>query len=151
MELSLISLLPIITIQKGLVRSERSIKYFLVQACASAIILFSGINLFFLNKVDYFPLILLRFGLVIKLGIFPLHFWVIPVIKGRKFKHLLFLLGPMKVVPLILLVSIVNIEIKYYYFRVVIRLFSIIAGSLLGNRISNIRAILGASSINHSG
>nr|YP_009113897.1 NADH dehydrogenase subunit 2 [Gastrocopta cristata]AGC52862.1 NADH dehydrogenase subunit 2 [Gastrocopta cristata] len=151
MELSLISLLPILNLAKSSIPVESAMKYFLVQASASAVILITGLNIYMLEGSEYLILILFILGLILKLGVVPLHFWVIPVVKGLKYIHMAFLLGPLKIVPLMLLMTNMNLDSSIFLFLLVSSIGTVLLGALLGNNMSSIRMMLGASSISHSG
>nr|YP_010390252.1 NADH dehydrogenase subunit 2 [Virpazaria ripkeni]UPV69732.1 NADH dehydrogenase subunit 2 [Virpazaria ripkeni]UPV69745.1 NADH dehydrogenase subunit 2 [Virpazaria ripkeni] len=150
MEISLMGLLPIMNMNKNIMALESSMKYFLFQAYASIMVLIGGISFVLTLHTNYLHLFLIITGLLIKMGMFPLHFWVIPVVMGSKYSHMMYLLGPMKVVPLMLLTHITKIDLlnNFYFF---VSILSMFMGSLLGNNSTNTRAMLGASSINHSG
>lgn len=150
-ELSLIRLLPVLNLIKRSIPVESAIKYFLVQASASTVILITGLNVYLLEGREYLILILFILGLILKLGVVPLHFWVIPVVKGLKYTHIAFLLGPLKVVPLILLINSINLDRSIFLFLLLSRVRTVLFGALLGNNMRSIRIILGASSISHSG
>jgi len=58
--------------------SSSSISYFLIQACGSFLILISGIAIT-LSPTERLASLLLSVGLAIKLGLFPVHLWVVTV------------------------------------------------------------------------
>lgn len=151
MELSLIGLLPLINITKTSLSIERSLKYFLVQACARVIILVTGIHLFLIKDFNFYFISGFSLGLILKLGLFPLHFWVVPILKGLNLNLIYLILGPLKVVPLILLLVEINIRKEIFIFLLFTSIISIIIGSLLGNNLTEVRGVLGASSISHTG
>nr|YP_009113923.1 NADH dehydrogenase subunit 2 [Vertigo pusilla]AGC52888.1 NADH dehydrogenase subunit 2 [Vertigo pusilla] len=151
MELSLIGLLPLMSNDKSNIMTESAFKYFLVQALASLIVLISGINIFMFNSNSMMILGFFLIGLTLKLGIFPLHFWVIPVLKTSGYNLMMLLLGPMKIVPLSLLMKFFQVFNISNFSVLWFAVFSALIGAIIGNNVSSIRAVLGASSISHSG
>nr|YP_009113910.1 NADH dehydrogenase subunit 2 [Pupilla muscorum]AGC52875.1 NADH dehydrogenase subunit 2 [Pupilla muscorum] len=151
MELSFISFLPVMNYPKSSMSSESTIKYFLVQSCASAMILVSGSFLFIVEMTNMFYYSLFLTGLMLKLGLVPFHFWVIPVMKGCKFTDMIFILGPMKIIPFLLIILSIPISSNLLLIGIFMSLFSLVIGALLGNNSSSVRGMLAASSIVHSG
>ena len=79
LEINLLSFIPLIINSKNLFSSESSLKYFLTQALASSIFLFSIILFFLFNnfnryEFNFYFLILLNSSLIIKIGAAPFHF-----------------------------------------------------------------------------
>jgi len=79
LEINLLSFIPLILKTNNLYSSESSLKYFLTQALARRVLLFSIILFFFLNikqlsNLNYFLNILFMSSLIIKIGIAPFHF-----------------------------------------------------------------------------
>jgi NADH-quinone oxidoreductase subunit N len=81
---------------------ENSISYFLIQTMRSIILMFSLIRiLLFKNTLN--PTLIFPLALFLKLGLAPLHLWLIPVSILRSWKILLLLSTAQKILPLILL------------------------------------------------
>jgi NADH:ubiquinone oxidoreductase subunit 2 (subunit N) len=129
---------------------ESSIKYFLVQSLARILIFFGGALIFILLINSWLSQNLIFIRLTIKIGLFPIHFWVIPVLRGLWYPQIGVILIPLKAAPLALInyVELNSILINILYFIAVI---SILGGGLIGNNSSNIRGIVSASSIAHTG
>ena len=85
LEVNLLSFIPLIVCGSNDIESEGAIKYFLIQALGSCIVLFSYFS--FMNFVNYnlymfdFGSYILIFGLILKMGIFPFHHWL-PQVMG---------------------------------------------------------------------
>ena len=88
LEINLLSFIPLITIKNNLNNSEASLNYFLIQAFGSTVILFSIIiylifinlnfflklNNYLFNFLNFLPLLLISFTLMLKIGVAPFHF-----------------------------------------------------------------------------
>lgn len=149
LEINLISFIPIIiNIENNKKRREAAIKYFLIQAIASAIVILRSL-LFYLirgNIFSYAPNILITLALCMKLGMAPFHFWFPEVLEGLNWVNSLILLTWQKISPLVIL-SI------FFYAKILIftALLSAIIGAISGINQTSIRKILAFSSISHLG
>lgn len=91
-EINLIGFLPIILHRKRLLERESAVKYFVIQALGSTLLIFGRLwgyrSSFTWELADYcdkglhFEKILIVRGLLIKMGAFPFHFWVPRVMGG---------------------------------------------------------------------
>lgn len=85
LEINLISFIPLIMSSQNSFETERGLKYFLSQAFGSGLLLFglfiyiiSSYSLVYINLGTY----IMVFRIIIKIGIFPFHFWLPHVIGG---------------------------------------------------------------------
>lgn len=145
------SFIPLIIRTNNLFSSEASLKYFLTQALASSILLFSVIFFFLLRNWRRFNLInysnlLISSSLLLKSGAAPFHFWFPRVIEGLTWNNSIILITWQKIAPLILVSYCINL----YFFYIVIVL-SVIIGSLGGLNQTSLRKLIAFSSINHLG
>lgn len=144
------SFIPLIIRPKNLFSSESSLKYFLVQALASSIFLFSVILLYlFINfKVNFvhYNFILISSTIILKRGTAPFHFWFPNVIEGLRWYSNFILMTWQKIAPLIILSYCLRLNLIIF-----IVFISIIFGSLGGINQTSIRKIIAFSSINHLG
>lgn len=149
-EIGLLRLLPIVYNHRRLLVRESSIKYFLVQSLARILIFFGGSFLFILLINNWLSQGLIFVRLLIKIGLFPIHFWVIPVLSGLWYPQIGVILIPLKVAPLALInyIGLNRLMINILYFGAIM---SILRGGIIGNNLSNIRGIISASSIAHTG
>nr|YP_009692430.1 NADH dehydrogenase subunit 2 [Mesonemoura tritaenia]QEH58830.1 NADH dehydrogenase subunit 2 [Mesonemoura tritaenia] len=154
LEINLLSFIPLMTNSKNLFSTEASLKYFLVQALASATLLFSVIlgslliNPSLANSSHSTSLnILISSSLLLKMGAAPFHFWFPGVMEGLNWMNGLMLLTWQKIAPLMLISYTMKLDI---FFSLIIML-SVIIGSLGGLNQTSIRKILAYSSINHLG
>lgn len=150
LEINLLSFIPLIIRSKNLFSSESSLKYFLIQALASAIFLFSIILFYlFLNFKMYlvfYNFILIASTIILKRGTAPFHFWFPRVIEGLNWYRNFILITWQKLAPLIILSYSLRLNIL-----IVVIFLSIIFGSLGGINQTSLRKLIAFSSINHLG
>jgi len=79
-ELNLISFIPIINITINFQETEASVKYLLVQALGSSLLILRSISIWISYKITTLITIVLLFSLLIKIGIAPCHLWYPSVI-----------------------------------------------------------------------
>nr|UFR82799.1 NADH dehydrogenase subunit 2 [Eudicella quadrimaculata] len=151
LEINLLSIIPLMSSTKNMMNSEATLKYFVVQALASTIFLFSIIisSIYFsfnLNHSIYISLIL-NTSLLTKMGAAPFHFWFPEVMEGLNWLNSAIMLTWQKIAPMIL---IMYSNKNTMYFIIIIILSMLISGTLGINQTS-MRKILAYSSINHIG
>nr|WKU84105.1 NADH dehydrogenase subunit 2 [Pterallastes thoracicus] len=150
LEINLLSFIPLMT-DNNLMSNEASLKYFLTQALASSILLFSTILFMYQNNMmnyepnEYINMMLLS-SLLMKTGAAPFHFWFPNVMEGLNWMNSLILMTWQKIAPLML---ISYLMIKFLLFWSII--LSIIIGSLSGLNQTSLRKLMTFSSINHLG
>jgi len=161
LEINLIGFLPILVYQKSISESESAVKYFVVQALGSGLLIFGSLTNCSLSytweiiivdsSVPGF-IIILR-GLIIKIGIFPFHFWLPRVIAGLPWVSCLLLATWQKIAPLFLITSFLESGILYSFiiFLSLMARGSSIVGGIGGINQTQVRAILAYSSIGHLG
>ena len=147
------SFIPLIIRTKNLFSSESSLKYFLTQAFASSIFLFSILFYFLILKINEFNLnysfyffILISSSLILKCGIAPFHFWFPSVTEGLSWKRIIILITWQKIAPLFIISYCFN-----FFLLWIIILFSIIFGRLGGLNQTSLRKLIAFSSISHLG
>jgi len=152
LEINLLSFIPLTIKLNNLFSSEASLKYFLTQALASRVLLFSIILFSFLiewkiitnfnSKIN----IILASSLIIKTGIAPFHFWFPIVIEGLNWINNIILITWQKIAPIILLSFCLN---NYFFYFTII--MSVSFGSFGGLNQTSLRKLIAFSSINHLG
>nr|AOY39695.1 NADH dehydrogenase subunit 2 [Scolytinae sp. BMNH 1040319] len=151
LEMNLLSMMPIMK-SKNKLSSESMMKYFITQALASAIILFSILTfmmntneiIFMSNKTNS---TLLELSLLMKMGAAPLHFWLPEVISGLEWINSLLILTWQKIAPMILLTYTNQTSIL----MMTVIMMSSIIGGIYGMNQTCLRKIMAYSSINHMG
>nr|QNP09980.1 NADH dehydrogenase subunit 2 [Ochthebius sp. IBE<ESP> AN292] len=146
LEINLLSIIPLMSNSKNLLNNESTIKYFITQAMASTILLFSVIMMSskLMNWENNLNLIF-NSALLTKMGTAPFHFWFPEVMEGLNWFNCLLLLTWQKLTPMVLMLYN-NKMILFFSFIIVISM--LISGIMGLNQIS-LRKILAYSSINH--
>lgn len=146
LEINLISLIPLLITHLNPYSSETSIKYFIVQALASTIIIFSSIFLLKFSSQNSIFLFnsLIIVALSIKIGAAPFHLWLPQVIKTSKWFQTIIILTWQKIAPMVLILFSKNNFLKF------IILSSCLIGALGAINQILIKKILVYSSILHS-
>nr|YP_010865929.1 NADH dehydrogenase subunit 2 [Furcatopanorpa longihypovalva]WGT92136.1 NADH dehydrogenase subunit 2 [Furcatopanorpa longihypovalva]WGT92149.1 NADH dehydrogenase subunit 2 [Furcatopanorpa longihypovalva]WGT92162.1 NADH dehydrogenase subunit 2 [Furcatopanorpa longihypovalva] len=153
LEINLLSFIPLMINSKNLMSTEASLKYFLTQALASSILLFSVILLtlnnyftFFFPESNLIINLMINSTLLLKMGAAPFHFWFPSIMEGLSWFNAFILMTWQKIAPLILIsYCMVN------DFLIVIIISSVIIGSLGGLNQISLRKLMAYSSINHIG
>nr|AGU46596.1 NADH dehydrogenase subunit 2 [Quasipaa shini] len=155
LEINTLAIIPLMTKMPHPRAIEAATKYFLTQASASALILFSSTMnawqtgewaITFLSEPYT---ITLSMALMMKLGLAPLHFWMPEVIQGIPLSTGLILSTWQKIAPITLLIQIshlININLL-----IVMGLTSILIGGWGGINQTQLRKIMAFSSIGHLG
>nr|YP_004222149.1 NADH dehydrogenase subunit 2 [Berthellina sp. TLT-2006]ABK92229.1 NADH dehydrogenase subunit 2 [Berthellina sp. TLT-2006] len=158
-ELGFIGLIPLLFFGGTYysLNKECVLKYFCVQAFSSALLFLGGLVMYECYSEGSFDEDVLLFGflmfcsLVLKLGGYPGHFWVLGVVSGLEWMPLLLLLAWQKVAPFSIMVNLLENNSWLHSLALLVGGFSSLVGSLIGLNQTNFRAVLGASSISHTG
>jgi len=145
LELNLISFIPLISIKINYYFSEAALKYFLIQALASTIIIISRCLVLFSHLI---PLFLILISLLLKLGAAPFHFWFPQVIEGLSWIQAIILVTIQKFAPIYLISYIINNQI-FLHFTLISAIISAIIGAIRGLNTLKLRKLMAFSSINH--
>nr|AAC27607.1 NADH dehydrogenase subunit II [Anolis cuvieri] len=115
LEINTLAIIPIISMMHHPRSTEAATKYFLTQAAASAMILFSSmINAWQTGTWDitqmYTPQsnILLTMALAMKMGLAPMHFWLPEVLQGSTLNAALIITTWQKIAPMSLIYLTIN-------------------------------------------
>nr|AJG04356.1 NADH dehydrogenase subunit 2 [Pyrrhomyias cinnamomeus]AJG04357.1 NADH dehydrogenase subunit 2 [Pyrrhomyias cinnamomeus]AJG04358.1 NADH dehydrogenase subunit 2 [Pyrrhomyias cinnamomeus]AJG04359.1 NADH dehydrogenase subunit 2 [Pyrrhomyias cinnamomeus]AJG04360.1 NADH dehydrogenase subunit 2 [Pyrrhomyias cinnamomeus] len=156
LEINTLAILPLISKSHHPRAIEASTKYFLVQATASTLLLFSSMsNAWFTGQWDITQLthpvscMLLTTAISMKLGLVPFHFWFPEVLQGSSLTTSLLLATLMKFPPTILLFLTSSSLNPALLFTMAIS--SAALGGWMGLNQTQIRKILAFSSISHLG
>lgn len=143
-ELNLIRFIPLIIFFNKFYK-ELSIKYFIIQAIRSSLLIISS-NLLFIN-INNFKLIIIlmiNFSLLIKIGSPPFHNWFINIINNINWINCFILSTWQKIIPIISIILLFNKYLIYF-----ITIISSILRAIIGLNHQSIRIIISYSSINH--
>uniref|UniRef100_I0B2E3 NADH-ubiquinone oxidoreductase chain 2 n=2 Tax=Glyphorynchus spirurus TaxID=135974 RepID=I0B2E3_9FURN len=156
LEINTLAILPLISNPHHPRAIEAATKYFLVQAAASTLLLFSSTtNALFTGQWDITQLthptscLLLTTAVSIKLGLVPFHFWFPEVLQGSSLMTSLLLTTAMKFPPItLLLMTSPSLD---YTLLTTMAIASAALGGWMGLNQTQIRKILAFSSISHLG
>nr|AFI39334.1 NADH dehydrogenase subunit 2 [Anolis carolinensis] len=156
LELNTLAIIPIISTMHHPRSTEAATKYFLTQAAASALILFSSMtNAWNTGSWDITqPLtspsyILLTMALAMKLGLAPLHFWLPEVIQGSTMTTAFIIITWQKIAPMSLIfLTMNNLSTSVF---LLMGLLSSLVGGWGGLNQTQTRKIMAYSSIAHLG
>nr|WAB69996.1 NADH dehydrogenase subunit 2 [Osteocephalus aff. leoniae DO-2022] len=156
LEINTLAITPLMTETPHPRAIEAATKYFLTQAAASALILFSStVNAWLTgewsinNEINNVSAILLSIAISMKLGIVPFHFWLPEVLQGLTLQTGLILSTWQKFAPMALLIQLsqsINLGLM-----LILGLLSTVIGGWGGINQTQIRKILAFSSIAHLG
>ena len=129
LELNLISFVPAAINKEK--RKKPAITYFIAQRCGSLIILLGGLIL----DISLFSKAVILTGILLKIGLIPLHYWVPLIANSLKNFFLYILLSWQKIAPL-------SILCLYYLKNNLIPFFNALAGALIMISISIIPLLI---------
>nr|YP_010271028.1 NADH dehydrogenase subunit 2 [Scarites subterraneus]UFR82458.1 NADH dehydrogenase subunit 2 [Scarites subterraneus]UJY97973.1 NADH dehydrogenase subunit 2 [Scarites subterraneus] len=154
LEINLLSFIPLLKSKNNPYSTESSIKYFLVQALASTIFLFSILMIMLMNNLisdaislNFFMMMTINSSLLLKMGAAPFHFWFPEIIEGMNWMNCLLLMTWQKIAPMMLL----SYTLKLSNYIIFIIMISTLVGSIGGLNQTSLRKIMAYSSINHLG
>nr|AAO23711.1 NADH dehydrogenase subunit 2 [Calidris ptilocnemis] len=156
LEINTLAIIPLISKSHHPRAVEAAIKYFLVQAAASALVLFSStINAWHTGQWDITQLthptscLLLTAAMAMKLGLVPFHFWFPEVLQGSTLTTALLLSTMMKFPPITIL--FLTSHSLNPTLLTTMAIASAGLGGWMGLNQTQIRKILAFSSISHLG
>nr|YP_009753322.1 NADH dehydrogenase subunit 2 [Calidris pugnax]QIT06394.1 NADH dehydrogenase subunit 2 [Calidris pugnax]QOD98121.1 NADH dehydrogenase subunit 2 [Calidris pugnax] len=156
LEINTLAIIPLISKSHHPRAIEATIKYFLVQAAASALVLFSStINAWYTGQWDITQLthptscLLLTTAIAMKLGLVPFHFWFPEVLQGSTLTTALLLSTMMKFPPITIL--FLTSHSLNPTLLTIMAIASAGLGGWMGLNQTQIRKILAFSSISHLG
>nr|AUE21816.1 NADH dehydrogenase subunit 2 [Anthus hellmayri]AUE21817.1 NADH dehydrogenase subunit 2 [Anthus hellmayri] len=156
LEINTLAILPLISKSHHPRAIEAATKYFLVQAAASALVLFSSMtNAWHTGQWDITQLthpascLILTSAIAMKLGLVPFHFWFPEVLQGSPLTTGLLLSTIMKLPPITLLYM--TFPSLNPTLLTAMAILSTALGGWMGLNQTQIRKILAFSSISHLG
>nr|WFS86408.1 NADH dehydrogenase subunit 2 [Arcyptera microptera microptera] len=151
LEINLLSFTSMLTNNKNMMMNESAIKYFIVQAMASTMLLFSILLIQMESLMSWeekmIPSMIISSSLLLKIGAAPFHFWFPEVMSATSWINCLILMTWQKIAPMMVLSYC--IQLSTFMFLVII--LSISIGALGGLNKTSLRQILAYSSISHIG
>nr|ACA21289.1 NADH dehydrogenase subunit 2 [Shinkaia crosnieri] len=145
LELNLLSFIPLIMSSNSRYSSEAALKYFLIQALGSSLIIFSSSILLFSPKLFSF---IITPALLLKLGVSPFHFWFTQIMESLLWPQAIILMTIQKMAPIFLLSYLIS-PFNIIWMLMISSILSAIVGALGGINQTSLRSIMAFSSINH--
>nr|BAL03002.1 NADH dehydrogenase subunit 2 [Odorrana ishikawae] len=155
LEINTLALIPMMTKTPHPRAIEAATKYFLTQAAASALILFSCLinalqtGEWNINAPTDLLINPLSIALMMKLGLAPLHFWLPEALQGISLQTGLILSTWQKIPPMVLLIQ--TSHLANLNLTITLGLASILIGGWGGIGQTQLRKIMAFSSIGHLG
>jgi len=143
LELNLLSFIPLISIKDNQYSSEAALKYFLIQALGSTVLLMSGVIIVMNMKMFSASL---SAALLLKAGSAPFHFWFPPTLEGILWPQAVTLITVQKIAPMSLLSFYTNEQERLILAAAV---SCAVVGALGGLNQTLLRKLMAYSSINH--
>nr|YP_010614728.1 NADH dehydrogenase subunit 2 [Dexia fulvifera]WAS35303.1 NADH dehydrogenase subunit 2 [Dexia fulvifera] len=145
LEINLLAFIPLMSANK-LMSTESSLKYFLIQAFASSVMLFAVIIYMMNLKIHFMNIteMMIFSSLLLKMGAAPFHFWFPSVLEGLTWLNSLMLMTWQKVAPMMLISYIIIKPLM-----IISIIMSSLIGALGGLNQTSLRKIMAYSSINH--
>nr|AXA45354.1 NADH dehydrogenase subunit 2 [Toxicochlespira sp. MNHN IM 2013-9841] len=162
LEINMIGFVPILIYQKSVSETESAVKYFIMQALGSGLLVFSSLitfstsftwDLYSSLGFKNMSMMILVISLLVKMGMFPFHYWLPSVMAGLPWFSCLLLATWQKLAPLFLLLCLTELNILYslVILLALIGVGSSLIGGIGGVNQTQIRALLAYSSIAHLG
>nr|YP_008144675.1 NADH dehydrogenase subunit 2 [Ischnura pumilio]AGO19353.1 NADH dehydrogenase subunit 2 [Ischnura pumilio] len=147
LEMNLMSFIPLMNMNKTPYESEASMKYFMVQAMASMMLLMSLILSEFINVDKQFIYLIFLSSMFIKMGAAPFHFWFPGVMQGLSWFNCMLIMTWQKIAPMIMTSYILTSSMLSN----IVILTSVLVGAIGGFNQTSVRKIMAYSSISHIG
>nr|APX39440.1 NADH dehydrogenase subunit 2 [Hydrothassa glabra] len=151
LEINLLSIIPLLKSPKSLYPTEAILKYFITQALASTVLMFSFILSLNLEAMIATPnpwiMMMMNSALLTKMGAAPFHYWFPEVMEGLNWDSSIIMLTWQKIAPMVLFSY--NLQMTTFVSFIIIA--SSIIGGLMGFNQISLRKIMAYSSINHIG
>nr|AAF02988.1 NADH dehydrogenase subunit II [Anablepsoides deltaphilus] len=155
LEINTFAIIPFMTQKYNPRAMEATIKYFIIQTTAATMLLFASISNAWLTgqwdilqMIHPLPLTMLSIALTLKLGLAPMHAWFPEVLQGLTLPTGLILSTWQKLAPFSLLLQLPS---NNTMLLTTIGLLSILMGGWGGLNQTQLRKILGYSSVAHLG
>nr|AUJ21239.1 NADH dehydrogenase subunit 2 [Hypselodoris bullocki] len=153
LELSFFGTIPLLISEKNYLSlsKESVIKYFCIQAMSSGLLMIAGMMYYTSHSSLWLWDLLFVASIFIKLGVFPMHFWVPGVVAGLNWAPMFILLTWQKIGPFAFLMNILENSVWVKEMVLVFGSLSALIGAVIGLNQTSVRVMLGGSSIAHTG
>nr|YP_010133576.1 NADH dehydrogenase subunit 2 [Chorthippus parallelus parallelus]YP_010133589.1 NADH dehydrogenase subunit 2 [Chorthippus parallelus erythropus]QWM92857.1 NADH dehydrogenase subunit 2 [Chorthippus parallelus parallelus]QWM92866.1 NADH dehydrogenase subunit 2 [Chorthippus parallelus parallelus]QWM92879.1 NADH dehydrogenase subunit 2 [Chorthippus parallelus erythropus]QWM92892.1 NADH dehydrogenase subunit 2 [Chorthippus parallelus erythropus]QWM92905.1 NADH dehydrogenase subunit 2 [Chorthippu len=151
LEINLLSFIPMLTNNKNMMMNESAIKYFIVQAMASTMLLFSILLIQMKFTMSWekqlISSMMVWSSLLLKIGAAPFHFWFPEVMSALSWINCLTLMTWQKIAPMMVLSYCIQMS-KFIF---LVNILSIFIGAMGGLNQTSLKKVLAYSSISHLG
>nr|YP_009989155.1 NADH dehydrogenase subunit 2 [Epacromius coerulipes]QNM40732.1 NADH dehydrogenase subunit 2 [Epacromius coerulipes] len=151
LEINLLSIIPMLTSNKKMMINESAIKYFIIQAMASTMLLISILLIQMKYTIwwekETIPSSMVLSSMMLKIGAAPFHFWLPEVMSSSSWMNCFLLMTWQKIAPMMAMSYCISMSI----FTFMVILMSISIGAMGGLNQTSIRQIMAYSSISHLG
>nr|YP_010983253.1 NADH dehydrogenase subunit 2 [Hypselodoris whitei]WOK01435.1 NADH dehydrogenase subunit 2 [Hypselodoris whitei] len=153
LELSFFGAIPLMLMDSEYMSlsKESVIKYFCIQAMGSGLLMIGGMMYYISYFSSWFWDVLFIGSLFVKLGVFPMHFWVPGVVAGLNWFPMFIVLTWQKIGPFAFLVNILENSAWVQETVLALGSMSALVGAIIGLNQTSVRAMLGGSSVAHTG
>nr|AOY39877.1 NADH dehydrogenase subunit 2 [Curculionidae sp. BMNH 1039870] len=145
LEINLMATIPLLYEKKNIYSSESTTKYFIVQAFASSVFLFSIISMPLFPSWNLYTKLFLIMAVLMKLGMPPFHFWLPDMVSGLPWTMNMIILILQKIAPMIILLN----SLEHSFLMSLIIIMGSMISSIQGINQTDLRKIMAYSSINH--
>nr|YP_010890409.1 NADH dehydrogenase subunit 2 [Matrona cyanoptera]UZA66666.1 NADH dehydrogenase subunit 2 [Matrona cyanoptera] len=145
LEVNLMSFIPIMKTSKSPYESEASMKYFIVQAMASTLLMMA-VLLMEMNTQPMWVIILMA-TLFLKMGAAPFHIWYPGVMQGLSWENCIILMTWQKIAPMIM---ISYLMVNTLMTSIIVTM-CVIVGAVGTMNQTSLRKLMAYSSISHLG
>nr|YP_010939906.1 NADH dehydrogenase subunit 2 [Aularches miliaris]WLG65243.1 NADH dehydrogenase subunit 2 [Aularches miliaris] len=151
LEINLLSFIPLMMNDKNMMINESSIKYFIVQAIASTMLMFTILVILMKSSLkgesEIIPSMMISSSLLMKMGATPFHMWFPEVMKASSWYNCLILMTWQKMAPIMTL----SYCLQNKMFTLTIAIISVMIGAISGLNQTSLRLMMSYSSISHIG
>nr|WIW75303.1 NADH dehydrogenase subunit 2 [Mecostethus sp.] len=151
LEINLLSIIPMLMNSKNMMINESAIKYFIIQAMASTMLLISILLIQMKYEMwwekENIPSMMIASSMMLKIGAAPFHFWLPEVMSSSSWMNCLVLMTWQKMAPMMAMSYCIKMSI--FTFAVIV--ISVIIGAMGGLNQTSMRQIMAYSSISHLG
>nr|YP_006303196.1 NADH dehydrogenase subunit 2 [Cylindrus obtusus]AEK48359.1 NADH dehydrogenase subunit 2 [Cylindrus obtusus] len=155
MEVGLLTVVFMCFDYKLLSQVSACVKYFLIQSLSSMLLFLIGLLVVFYSELTFLSHMLFVSAMSLKLGVAPLHFWVLPTTRLLPYTLIGIIGSPLKILPLCIFSGYYSFHFAvgdvFWVTTLWLSLYSMLTGMFLGLGATSLREALGASSITHTG
>nr|AGC22348.1 NADH dehydrogenase subunit 2 [Paramastax nigra] len=150
MEINALSFVPLLMKNTNKYTNEASIKYFIIQALASCMLLISILLTqmkIYLWEMNFMSSLIITSSLLLKIGAAPFHLWFIEVMMNSSWMNCMLLMTWQKIAPMV----VMSYSTKMNYIMLIIIILCNFIGAINGLNETSMKKVMGYSSVSHMG